>query len=133
MTKRKIAKWERVIRISVSILFFILLVLNAILTTFEDTNTFYFSQNVLLLIFVLILGICGLFQFFSKTSNGYMRKTILLVYASSYLNILLFISVFIFHLEKLLGAFSIIMAFCFLNFLFLSLIERRFKKRIKEK
>lgn len=133
MTKTQIAKWERVIRISVSILFFILLVLNAILTTFEDANTFYFSQNVLLLIFVLILGICGLFQFFSKTSNGYMRKTILLVYASSYLNILLFISVFIFHLEKLLGAFSIIMAFCFLNFLFLSLIERRFKKRIKEK
>ncbi|RIN34639.1 hypothetical protein BU065_07385 [Staphylococcus succinus] len=133
MTKRQIAKWERVIRISVSILFFILLVLNAILTTFEDTNTFYFSQNVLLLIFVLILGICGLFQFFSKTSNGYMRKTILLVYASSYLNILLIISVFIFHLEKLLGVFSIIMAFCFLNFLFLNLIERRFKKRIKEK
>lgn len=132
MTKRQIAKWERVIRISVSILFFILLVLNASLTTFEDTNTFYFSQNVLLLIFVLILGMCGLFQFFSKTSNGYMRKTILLIYASSYLNILLIISVFIFHLEKLLGAFSIIMAFCFLNFLFLSLIEKSFKKRIKE-
>lgn len=133
MTKRQIAKWERVIRISVSILFFILLVLNAILTTFEDANTFYFSQNVLLLIFVLILGMCGLFQFFSKTSNSYMRKTILLIYASSYLNILLIISVFIFHLEKLLGAFSIIMAFCFLNFLFLSLIEKSFKKRIKEK
>ena len=78
MTKTQIAKWERIIRISVGILFFVLLVLNAGLTTFEDTNTFYFSQNVLLLIFLLILGICGLFQFFSKTSNGYMRKTVLL-------------------------------------------------------
>ncbi|MBE9430374.1 hypothetical protein IM156_11885 [Staphylococcus epidermidis] len=133
MTKTQIAKWERVIRISVSILFFILLVLNASLTSFENTNAYYLYQNALLLIFALILGICGLFQFFSKTSNGYMRKTILLVYASSYLNILLFISVFSFHLEKLLGAFSLIMAFCFLNFLFLSLIERSFKKRIKEK
>jgi len=75
--------------------------------------------------FLLILGLLSLLKFFGSASNKLKRKIMTHVYIYVYTNILLMIIILYFDLPHLLGNIGTIFLVVLVNFIFISVLEKR--------
>ncbi|WP_206749574.1 hypothetical protein, partial [Staphylococcus saprophyticus] len=83
--------------------------------------------------FLLILGLLSLLKFFGSASNKLKRKIMTHVYIYVYTNILLMIIILYFDLPHLLGNIGTIFLVVLVNFIFISVLEKRLNINSKSK
>lgn len=101
MKNDKLLKLEVRLRYTISIIFFILYVLNIFLTS--SSTKYNVFTSMIAVSFLLILGLLSLLKFFGSASNKLKRKIMTHVYIYVYTNILLMIIILYFDLPHLLG------------------------------
>ncbi|MDW4181495.1 hypothetical protein QI242_08965 [Staphylococcus saprophyticus] len=131
MKNDKLLKLEVRLRYTISIIFFILYVLNIFLTS--SSTKYNVFTSMIAISFLLILGLLSLLKFFGSASNKLKRKIMIHVYIYVYTNILLMIIILYFDLPHLLGNIGTIFLVVLVNFIFISVLEKRLNINSKSK
>ncbi|CRV19992.1 MULTISPECIES: hypothetical protein [Staphylococcus] len=131
MKNDKLLKLEVRLRYTISIIFFILYVLNIFLTS--SSTKYNVFTSMIAVSFLLILGLLSLLKFFGSASNKLKRKIMTHVYIYVYTNILLMIIILYFDLPHLLGNIGTIFLVVLVYFIFISVLEKRLNINSKSK
>ena len=131
MKNDKLLKLEVRLRYTISIIFFILYVLNIFLTS--SSTKYNVFTSMIAISFLLILGLLSLLKFFGSASNKLKRKIMTHGYIYVYTNILLMIIILYFDLPHLLGNIGTIFLVVLVNFIFISVLEKRLNINSKSK
>lgn len=131
MKNDKLLKLEVRLRYTISIIFIILYVLNIFLTS--NSTQYNDFTSIIALSFLLIFGLLSLLKFYGSTANQLNRKIITHVYIYVYTNILLMMIILYFDLPHLLGNIGTILTFVLVNFIFISVLEKKLNINSKTK
>lgn len=131
MKNDKLLKLEVRLRYTISIIFFILYVLNIFLTS--SSTQYNDFTSIILMSFLLILGLLSLLKFFGSTANKLKRKIITHVYIYAYTNILLMIIILYFDFPHVFGNITTIFLVVAVNLIFISVLEKKLNINSKTK
>lgn len=131
MKNDKLLKLEVRLRYTISIIFIILYVLNIFLTS--NSTQYNDFTSIIALSFLLIFGLLSLLKFYGSTANKLKRKIITHVYIYVYTNILLMMIILYFDLPHLLRNIGTILTFVLVNFIFISVFEKKLNINSKSK
>ena len=131
MQQSSIAKWEKRIRISIAIIFAILMMLKIYISEKFKTDFVFFQTLIMYILLFFQMGF-NLLQFLSQTSNKYIRMTMILLYTYAYIsNFIVLLILLISPIDSML-VLTMVFTFFTLSFMFLMIVEHQFKKRIKK-
>lgn len=132
MQPSSIVKWEKRIRISIAMIFAILMILNIYISEKFKTDFVFFQTLIMYILLFFQMGF-NLLQFLSQTTNKYIQMTMILLYTYAYIsNFIVLLILLISPIDSML-VLTMVLTFFTLSVMFLTIVEHQFKKRIKKR
>ncbi|MBB2508554.1 hypothetical protein G5S33_01984 [Staphylococcus cohnii subsp. cohnii] len=132
MQPSSIVKWEKRIRISIAMIFAILMILNIYISEKFKTDFVFFQTLIMYILLFFQMGF-NLLQFLSQTTNKYIQMTMILLYIYAYIsNFIVLLILLISPIDSML-VLTMVLTFFTLSVMFLTIVEHQFKKRIKKR
>lgn len=128
MEAPKILKWERKIRISLVILFFIVSMINIIGSDTMGLGDYAENQFIIMCIYSVLLILNGILYTWGKFRNRQIRNFIFNFQALAFLNIIIVGLILYFNVDEIMDKWILWSLFALINGIYLGIIEHHYKK-----
>src|SRR5699024_2553938 len=131
MQQSPIVKGEKRSRISIAMIFAILMMLKIYISERFKTDLVFF-QTLIMYILLFFQIWFNLLQFLSQTTNKYIRMTMILLYTYAYVSNFSVLLILLISPIDFMLVLTMVLTFFTLSVTFLTIVEHQFKKRIKK-